>query len=389
MRVASCAAPIDSAGSEIERPGGQRFHQHAPAVTDAGGTADDRVERNEHIGADDRTVMERHAHGVVALADVDAGRGARDQRAADAQIFDVAEQFVRVLQAKRKADQRGDRRQRDVALSPVEAHSDDFLTVDHALLDDAFRLRGGGIRTRFRAGQGKAGDLLAACQARQVALFLFRRAVIDQQFAGAERVGNHHRDRSGNRAAGDARDHSRVPDRGEAETAVLLRDDHAKEALLLDEGPDIRRQIASLLHVPVVDPAAQFLDGTIEERQLLGARRLDLEIEQFLPRRDACEQVGIPPDRAGIERDALRFAQARQNLGEEWHDEARNDLATQRRQAKQRSQRDQRDHAGGEQRGMRHTGQTPADQQHAGARQPGEKTEAAEREDKEDHQGQG
>ena len=148
------------------------------------------------------------------------------------QIFTVAEQLVRVFQAKRETDQSGDRRKRDVALLPVEAHAEDFFAVNHALLDDAFRLRGGGIRPRFRAGQGEAGDLLAAGQSRQITPFLFRCAVIDQQFTGTERVGNHHRDRRGHRAAGDARDHARVPIAEKPETAVLLRDDHAEEALV-------------------------------------------------------------------------------------------------------------------------------------------------------------
>ncbi len=225
-------------------------------------------------------------------------------------------------------------------------------------------------------------------EAAQVFLLLRRRAVIDEQFAGAERIGNHHRDRRSHRTAGDARDHARVTDRGETQTAVLLRDDHAEEALFLDERPDIRRQVALLLHIPVVDPPAQFLDRSFQKGLFLRARRLDPEIEQLLPGRDARKQVGIPPHRAGIQRDAFGFTQTRQNPGEGRHDEARNHLPTQRRQAKQRCQRNERNQAGSEQRRMRHPRQTPAGQQHAGAGQPGEEAETAKRQDKKDQQGQ-
>ena len=64
---------------------------------------------------------------------------------------------------------------------------------------------------------------------------------------------------------GDTRDHARVADCGETQTAVFLRDNHAEEALFFDEVPNIRRQVALLLHIPVVDSPTQFLDRPIEE----------------------------------------------------------------------------------------------------------------------------
>jgi hypothetical protein len=96
--------------------------QVSPAIRASGlrASADHRfVERHEHVLADDRTVVERHAHRVVAQADLDAGQVARDQRAGDAAVFLLADQVVRVLQAEGEADQGGDGCQRDVALLPV------------------------------------------------------------------------------------------------------------------------------------------------------------------------------------------------------------------------------------------------------------------------------
>ena len=73
MRVAICAAPTLSAGSEIERPAASDSISMRQPMADAVATADDHVvERHPHIGADNRAILERHAHRIVAQADVDA-----------------------------------------------------------------------------------------------------------------------------------------------------------------------------------------------------------------------------------------------------------------------------------------------------------------------------
>ena len=101
--------------------GGQRFHQHAPTVANALQLANDRVERNPDITTDGRTVVERHAHRIMAHADLDARGITRNQRAGDAAIdFDIAEQVIGILETEGKTDQGRHRRQRDVALHPVQ-----------------------------------------------------------------------------------------------------------------------------------------------------------------------------------------------------------------------------------------------------------------------------
>ena len=136
--------------------GGQAFHQHAPALAGHGGAADDEVQRHEHVLAARRAV---HEHGVqreVAAARVDAGVVVRHQRAGDAQVLLVAQQSVRVIQAERQAEQGADRRQRDVALVPGDAHADHFAALPFALADDAAVGNGGGVEPAG-AGQREAG----------------------------------------------------------------------------------------------------------------------------------------------------------------------------------------------------------------------------------------
>ena len=80
----------------------------------------------------------------------------------------------------------------------------------------------------------------------------------------------------------------------------------------------------------------------------------------------AAEQIGVPPDGAGFERDALGFAEARQHFREHRHHEARNEMAAQRRHSEQRGEHDQRDHAGFEEAGRRPRTRQPISQ-HAGS----------------------
>ena len=140
--------------------GGQAFHQHAPALAGHGGAADDEVQRHEHVLAARRAV---HEHGVqreVAAARVDAGVVVRHQRAGDAQVLLVAQQSVRVIQAERQAEQGADRRQRDVALVPGDAHADHFAALPFAPADDAAVGNGGGVEPAG-AGQREGRHFLA------------------------------------------------------------------------------------------------------------------------------------------------------------------------------------------------------------------------------------
>ena len=100
-------------------------------------------------------------------------------------------------------------------------------------------------------------------------------AVVQQQLGGPERVGHHHRHRGGAAARGELHDHRRMRERGEAQAAVFLRDDHAEEALVLDELP--RFAAAGRRSSCVISQSstmrAQLFDRAVEERLLFGAQR--------------------------------------------------------------------------------------------------------------------
>ena len=63
----------------------------------------------------------------MAPPDLDARMTGRDQRQRDADILAAAEMIVGVEQAEGEAEQRGLRRERDVALVPGEPDADDLL----------------------------------------------------------------------------------------------------------------------------------------------------------------------------------------------------------------------------------------------------------------------
>src|SRR6202011_749255 len=91
--------------------------------------------------------------------------------------------------AEGESDDRRYRRERDVALVEIEFDADDFTTLpDPAAYDARIRDRCG-IGARTRTCQREAGYFLAPCEARQVVVFLFLRAVVIQQLGGTQRVG--------------------------------------------------------------------------------------------------------------------------------------------------------------------------------------------------------
>ena len=106
------------------------------------------------------------------------------------------------MQFERRAQYGGDRRQRDVALVPGQAHAQHLLALPVAHAHGADVRNGTGIGARFRAGQREARDLVAARRARQVVVFLFFGAVVLQQFARAEGVRHADGDRRDARNAG-------------------------------------------------------------------------------------------------------------------------------------------------------------------------------------------
>jgi hypothetical protein len=109
--------------------------------------------------------------------------------------------------------------------------------------------------------------------------------------------------------------------RAEAEAAVLLRDDHPEEALVLDELPHVLRQVLQLVRdPPVVAHRAQLLDRAVEERLLLGREARRGHREQLVPVRPAGEEVRVPPHRAGVDRLLLGLGHVREDAAVDGED---------------------------------------------------------------------
>ena len=203
--------------------------------------------------------------------------------------------MFRVVQLECEADDGRDGRERDVALVEVEAQAEHFAALVDALADDARVGNRRCVRARARRGQRKAGDVLAAREARQVMVLLFLGAVMQQQLGRPERI--RHGDRRGDRRAAtrEFHEHARMRVRREFEAAVPLRDDHREEALLLQEVPDLRWHVgAPMRDVPVIDHAAQFFARAVDERLLFGRELRRLRGEQLVPVGMAREQSRRP-----------------------------------------------------------------------------------------------
>ena len=261
----------DGGGGQRDRAARREAaHQHHPAFAGVLASADDPVERHEDVLAVVRPVLERRVQRQVAPADVHARRVGRHERAGDAEVFLVAEEMLGVIQAEGQAQQRGDRPERDVALVPGDAHAEHFLALVRAFAHHAVIGDGRGVGARLRVGERKAGDFLALGEARQVVILLLVRAVMQQELGRSERVRHHHRNCGGARARRELHHHRRMRERAEPQAAVLLRDDHAEEALVLDVLPDVRRQVLQLVRdLPVVAHRAELLHRAVEERLLV------------------------------------------------------------------------------------------------------------------------
>ena len=227
-----------------------------------------------------------------------------------------------------QAQKRRDRAERDVALVPVETQAQHFAAFESALADDAAVDHRGGVGAGFRAGQAEAGNLAAVGKPRQPLLLLVLGAEPHQEFAGTERIRHHHGDGSGQRTRGKLAHHFRMGIGREAEPAILLRNDHAEELLLLDEVPGFGRQVAPFpIDLPVVEHGAELVDRAVEEGLLFrrqGRRRI---AEQLRPVRIAGEEIGVPPDIAGLQRLALGVRHRRQHAVRPGEDRLGDDIA--------------------------------------------------------------
>ncbi|CFU09251.1 Uncharacterised protein [Bordetella pertussis] len=286
--------------------GGQRAHQHLPALAGARRSADQGLDRHEDIAAAVGAVLE-YLHGrQMAPADFHAGRLGGHQRHRNADIGRTAQQALEVGQLERQAQHRGHRPQRDVALVPVQAYAQHLASIHHLAAHHAGVGHGGRVRAGLGAGQAEARHLGAVGQARQPEFALLGRAELQQQLARSERIRHHHGHPRRDRISRNAPHHLRMRIRRKAQAAVLLGNDHAEKALRFHELPDRLGQIAARPgDVPFVQHGAQLRHRAIDEA-LLGGRQLGRRhIQQLAPIGIAGEQVGVPPDIAGL--DGLAF----------------------------------------------------------------------------------
>ncbi len=90
---------------------------------------------------------------------------------------------------------------------------------------------------------------------------------------------------------------------------MLLADEHAEKALVLEELPELRRQVGAVgADVPVVDHAAGFFGRAVQKRLLFRRQRQRPDGVELVPVRAPGEQFSVPADRAGIERLLLGLA---------------------------------------------------------------------------------
>ena len=295
--------------------GGQTLHQHAPTLACHLRATDDVVKRHENILAARRAI---HEHGVereVATAHVGSRGVAGNQRTGDADVLLATEQAIRVIEVEGQTEDGADRAKRDVTLVPSNTHAEDFLALPHALADDADVRNRCGVGPCPWAGQRKGGNLDTLGQTRQVVVFLLVSTVVQQQLCRAKRVRHHHRHRQGRRTRRQLGHHLRVRVGRELQAAVLLRDDHAEESVVLDILPGLRRHVLRFVRdLPVIDETASFFNLVVHEG-LLGSSELGDRIGQHLvPVGIAPEQFAIPPHRTGLERFSLSVGHLRQDL---------------------------------------------------------------------------
>ncbi len=278
----------------------------------------------------------------MPAADVDARMIGRNECQRDADILAFSEQVVLVEEAEGEADERRLRPERDVALVPGKSDAERLVALvgpARHVTDVAHRC---GVRARRRPREREARNFLALREAWQIVVLLLVGSVLLDKLAGAERV-RHHDDRHDvRRARGDLAEDQGLRLRGKAEAAVLLRDQHAEEAMLLDEIPDLLRDLAlRMADLPVVDHRAQFVRRAVEERLLLG-RKLDRRDRlELVPIGCAGENLGIEADGAGFQ--CLSFGI--RNLGQDLLNDAvdgRDDEAAAERRDRQQCQSHER-----------------------------------------------
>ncbi len=96
----------------------------------------------------------------------------------------AAQEAVGIDHGKGKADDGGDRSERDVALVEVEPEAQDFAAFEGAATDDAGAAARRGIAAGVRFRQCETGNFVAAGEAREVVVALGGRAVVKEKLGG-------------------------------------------------------------------------------------------------------------------------------------------------------------------------------------------------------------
>ncbi|MCU0989586.1 MAG: hypothetical protein MUE63_08390 [Xanthomonadales bacterium] len=148
-------------------------------------------------------------------------------------------------------------------------------------------------------------------------VFLFFRAVMQEQLTGTQRIRHHDGNGASQVAAGQFHHDRGVGLRGKFESPVGLRNDHAEHPVLAHEVPEIARQAAvGLADFPVVRHAAEFLDRAIDECLLAFRQRRGRYPEEAFPARPAGKYLALPPDGTGFQCLALGGRHPRQGFAE-------------------------------------------------------------------------
>ena len=310
----------------------EAVHQHHPAFAEHLLATDQEFQGDEYVLAGVGAVHERGAEGQVTAADFHAGGIGGNQCQADAQVFFFAQQVIRVMGLEGQAQQSRDRAEGDVAFFPVQAQAQGFLAFPFAFADHPGVGHGAGVGAGQRTGQGEAGDVVAAGQARQVVVALFVRAVMQEQFGRAKGVGDHYGGGQVAAAGGEFHRDLGVGVGGKALAAVFLGNDQREETMGLDVLPGSGWQVHGLADFPIADHGAEFF-GRAVDKCLFFFGQLGLGVgQQLVPVGATAEQLTVPPHGAGIDGIAFGFRHRRQDFLKPAEQRLGEVLATQVRQ---------------------------------------------------------
>ena len=265
-------------------------------------------------------------------ADIDSRMAGGNQRARDPQLLLVAEKMLGVIGAKCEAKQSSHRPKRDVTLFPAYFQAERLLALVFTHTNDPCVGNRGCIGPRVRIGQRKAGNVDPLRQPREVMVLLLVGAIVQQQFARTERVGDHYRHGNGPGMRRELGDHLRMRIRGKSEPTVSLGNDHPEKTLVLDVLPCVCGKIpVHLGRLPVADHRTELLALAIEKPLLLRGELRAGHGKQLAPIRPSGEKLAVPPHRTRLDGVALGLRHGRKHFAKHRKNAVADELATQDR----------------------------------------------------------